>query len=448
MVGIQAPNGTRHCGGVRRRDFLRAGALSIAGLTLADWLKMNAYGQATEGKAKSVIQLWMAGGPTHLDTFDPKPEAGEEYCGPLDSPIETNVPGIRIGQLLPLMAKQADKYSIIRSFTHTDEGHETATYVVQTGTPPTAGLSYPSIGAVVALMKGQEGGLPPYITLTEPLGRFSESGFLGSKYKTFVTGGDPNAEQFTVEGLVPPPDMTPERLDQRRSLLQAVDSFAAEMEKEEQFQKMSSFQEKAYGLIMGGAKDAFDLSQEEDELRERYGRNYFGQCCLAARRLVEHGVPFVTVNDGGWDTEVKHFDVMNEKLPILDQGFSALLEDLSQRGLLESTIVVWFGEFGRTPQVYWEPPWFGGRHHWPYAYSCVVAGGGFKGGTVVGQSDEKGEHVKERPVYPWDLAASMYQLLGIDPAGRLPHPQGCGVAYVTPLAAGGVESGGMLTEIM
>ncbi|MGA2866159.1 MAG: DUF1501 domain-containing protein [Verrucomicrobiota bacterium] len=438
----------RDAAGVARRDFLRAGALGLLGFTLQDWLTMKAHGQAPEPKAKSVIQLWMAGGPTHLDTFDPKPEAGEAYCGPLKNPIATNVAGIRIGELLPLLAKQADKYSIIRSFTHSHGGHETATYVVQTGRNPSVELSYPAIGAVVALKKGQQCKLPPYITLTSPIGRFSEAGFLGSNYKSFVTGGDPNAAQFNVQGIVPPPDMTAARLQQRRGLLQTVDALDRDMGGEKLVQSVNSFREQSYALVIGDAKTAFDLSQEKKELRDRYGRHHFGQCCLLARRLVENEVPFITINHGGWDTEVKHFDAMKQLLPVLDQAFSALLEDLAQRGLLSSTMVVWYGEFGRTPKVYWEAPWYGGRHHWPYCYSCVVAGGGFKGGVVVGQSDDKGEQVKARPVYPWDLAASMYKLLGIDPAGRLPHPQGCGVAYVTPQAAGQIESGGLLTEIM
>ena len=235
---------------------------------------------------------------------------------------------------------------------------------------------YPCIGSVVSLKKGYEGGykgsLPPYISLTNALGRFSEAGFLGSNYKTFATGGDPNAKEVRVQGLVAPAGINDKRQQQRRSLLESVDSLAKEMEKQPEIQTMDSYQEKAYGLILGDAKKAFDMSQEKDETRERYGRNHFGQCCLLARRLVEHGVPFITVNSGGWDTHTDNFGAMKRLLPNLDHGFSALLEDLSQRGLLESTIVVWYGEFGRTPKVYWEPPWNGGRHHFGRVFSCVV----------------------------------------------------------------------------
>ncbi len=436
--------------GTSRRDFLTAGSAGLIGLTLADWFRMKAAGLTTEAKAKSVIQLWMAGGPTQTDTFDPKPQAGEDYAGPLRRPIGTNVAGIQISELLPLLAKQADKYTIIRSITHGDNGHETAAYIMQTCTKPTAELVYPAMGAVVALKKGEAGyagSLPPYVTLTNPLGRFSEAGFLGNNYKTFAPGGDPNSPNFRVQGIVPPKGMTQARIEERRSLLRAVDTLAKETEKQPEFKAMDEYQEKAYSLILGDARKAFDLSEEKDAVRDKYGRNAFGQSCLLARRLVEAGVPFVTVNDGGWDTHVNNFEAMNKKLPILDAAYAALLSDLSERGLLPSTIVTWYGEFGRTPKVAMEPPWFGGRHHFGNCFSAVVSGGGFKGGMVLGATDGRGENLVNRPVYPWDLSASMYKMLGIDPAGRLPHPQGC-TAYVTPLGAGNVQSGGLLTELM
>ncbi len=442
---------TASCGGsgVSRRSFLKAGALGAMGLTLTDWLRMKAQGAVKEAKAKSVIQLWMGGGPTHIDTWDPKPNAGDEYCGPYKKPVKTNVPGIELCEMLPLMVKQADKFSVIRSMTHGNNGHEIATYVMQTGTLP-SDLVYPSMGAVVAYKRneaGYQGSLPPYMSLVSPLGRFSECGFLGTEYKTFSTGGDPNADSVRVQGIVPPGGVTDERLRGRRSLLESVDTLAKEMEDNKTFQVMDSFQDRAYGLILGDAKEAFDMSKEKDEVRERYGRNRFGQSCLLARRLVERGVPFVTVNSGGWDTHRDNFGRMKVLLPPLDQGFSALLEDLARTGLLDSTIVAWFGEFGRTPKIAAEAPWDGGRHHFGACMSAVVAGGGFKGGTIVGESDAKGETVKQRPVYPWDLTASMYTLLGIDPTGTLPHPHGC-KAYVTPVGSGGVQSGGLLTEIM
>jgi len=451
MLDVRGGQVTPSRDGVNRRDFLRVGALSMAGLTLADLLRMKACGEVKDGKAKSVIQFWMGGGPSHLDTWDPKPEAGSDYCGPLKNPIATNVPGIRICELLPLLAKQADKYSILRGYTHSDFGHETAAYTVASGQLPSADLVYPSIGAVMSLKKGYDAGykgtLPPYVAVPSSFGWFSDTGFLGQKYKVFATGGDPNDNNFRVQGLALPGGLTDKRLQERRTLLQSVDSLARQMDKEATFQAVDTFEERAYGMVLGEAKKAFDLSQEKKEVREKYGRTHFGQCCLLARRLVENGVPFITVHYGGWDTHTDNFAAMKGLLPPLDQGLSALFADLAQRGLLESTLCVWYGEFGRTPKIDPAPPWNGGRHHYPLVYSAVVAGGGFKGGTVLGSSDAKGEYPKERPVYPWDLTASVYKLVGISPSDKLPHPQGC-VAYVTPLASGTVPTGGTLKEIM
>ncbi|MFO8012051.1 MAG: DUF1501 domain-containing protein [Phycisphaerae bacterium] len=437
-------------GGLTRRTFLRVGAAGLAGLTLADWTAMKARGEVKKGKARSVIQLWMGGGPAHTDTFDPKPQAGPDYTGPYKKAIPTNVKGIQLCETLPQMAKQADKYAILRGLTHPTNAHETATYLMQTGTLPASELVYPSTGAVTALKKTESGAytgaLPPYITVTRPLGRFNEAGFLGAAYKAFATGGNPNSKHFSIGGL----DSSEARMThmkERRSLLDAVDTLARRLERSGALDRMDDFQQKAYRLVLGDAKKAFEMNEESDHLRDRYGRTTFGQSCLLARRLAEQGVPFITVNWGGWDTHKKHFERMEKYLPDLDQGFSALLEDLAARGLLDETLVTWYGEFGRTPKIYNEPPWNGGRHHFCTAFSAVVAGGGFKGGTVVGKTDLKGERVIERPIYPWDLSASLYQLLGIDPTGRLPHPRGC-VAYVTPVAGGDVASGGMLTEIM
>jgi uncharacterized protein (DUF1501 family) len=436
-----------------RREALRAGLMGAGGLLLAQSLGPGAKAAEPEkarGRAKSVIQIWMWGGPSHLDTFDPKPQAGYDYCGPLDKPIATNVDGIMIGELLPLLAKQADKYSIIRSMTHGVNAHETASYMVQTGRPAGDRQVYPCVGAVVSLFKGYNAGyrglIPPYIVLTESQGRFSEAGFLGTRYKPFATGGDPARARFEVEGVVAQ-GITDQQQRDRRELLHELDTLGRAMKDDTSLQAFRQSEEQAYELILGDAGKVFDLSQEKDELREQYGRNTFGQSCLAARRLVERGVPYVTINYKGWDTHKQHFQTMRRKLPEMDKGFATLLQDLSDRGLLDTTIVWWSGEFGRTPKVQWEAPWNGGRGHYGRVFSAVVAGGGFQGGRVVGASDAKGEEVKERPVYPVDLIASMYELLGIDPAARLPHPQGLDVR-VTPAAAEGVSSGGRLKEIM
>ena len=432
-----------------RREALRLGLLGAAGLALTDFRQVWAQPVAAPAPAKSVIQIWMWGGPSHLDTFDPKPDAGYDYCGPLSKAIPTNVDGILVGELLPLLAQQADKYAIIRSMTHGVNAHETASYIVQTGREP-GRLVFPCVGAVVSLFKGYdhgyEGLIPPYIVLTEPQGRFDEAGFLGPQYKPFATGGDPNKQPFVVEGVVAE-GISDQRQQNRRDLLHALDSLGKAMPSNPRFQQLDQCEEHAYDLILGEARKLFDLAQEPAETRERYGRNTFGQSCLMARRLVEAGVPYITINYQGWDTHKQHFEIMRRQLPEMDRAMAALLQDLADRGLLDSTIIWWSGEFGRTPRIQWEAPWNGGRGHYGQCFSAVVAGGGFKGGHVVGASDAKGEEVAERPVYPLDLIGSIYELLGIDPDGPLPNPRGLDVR-VLPSAAEGAKSGGRLKEIM
>jgi hypothetical protein len=435
-----------------RREAMQRGLAAAAALCLADGLTWAAPAPkpALAGKARSVIQIWAWGGACHLDTFDPKPEAGNDYCGPLTSPVATNVDGIRISELLPLLAKQADKYSLIRSLTHHNNSHETAAYMVQTGRMSGGRDVFPSMGAVVSLFKGYEAGyqglIPPYIVLTELQGRFSEAGFLGGRYKPFATGGDPALARFAVEGVVAP-GITDERQKKRRELLHQLNTLDQALPGDRQLAAAQKSESQAYDLILGDAGKVFDLSQEKDEVRDRYGRTTFGQSCLMARRLVEQGVPYITINYKGWDTHKQHFQAMRRKLPEMDKGMSSLFQDLSERGLLDSTIVWWSGEFGRTPKVQWEPPWSGGRGHYGNVFSALVAGGGFKGGHVVGASDARGEEVKDRPVYPGDVLASMYELLGIPADAKLPHPQGNDVR-VAPTAAEGVKLAGKLKEIM
>jgi len=449
-TGLPGMSDTR----VSRRDVLRGGLCGAAGLLLAGRLgsaaPAAAPAPARPAKAKAVIQIWMWGGPPHTDTFDPKPDAGQDYTGPLNKPIPTNVDGIVIGELLPLLAQQADKYSIIRSMTHGNNGHETAAYMVQTGREAGGKIVYPSIGAVVSFFKGYDAGfkglIPPYIVLTQPQGRFSEAGFLGSRYKPFATGGDPAKPVFLVEGVAAP-GISRERQQARRDLLHNLDALGRALKGDPRLEALKSSEEKAYDLILGEAGKVFDLSDEDKDLRDQYGRSTFGQSCLVARRLVERGIPYVTINYGGWDTHKEHFPAMRRMLPQLDKGMATLLQDLGGRGLLDSTIVWWGGEFGRTPKVDSGSPWNGGRHHYGAVFSAVLAGGGFKGGRVVGASDAKGEQVKERPVYPCDMIGSIYELLGIDPNGTLPHPQGLTVR-VTPSAEEGYKTGGRLHEIM
>ena len=435
---------------ISRREAIRRAMFTASGLMLANHLSFRTFAAAPAARAKAVIQIWMWGGPTHLDIFDPKPEAGYDYCGPLKSPIETNVSGIRIGELLPLLAKQADKYSIIRSMTHGNNGHETASYLVQTGRQPGGRTVFPCVGSVVSLAKGYDAGykglIPPYVVLTEPQGRFDEAGFLGSRFRPFATGGNPAQTPFAVEGVVVP-GITEQRQKDRRDLLHHLDTLAHALPENPQVAANTQAENMAYDMILGDGAKVFDLSQEKPETRDRYGRTKFGQSCLVARRLVERGIPYITINYGGWDNHKDIFPAMRRQLPEMDKGVATLLQDLGERGLLGSTIVWWGGEFGRTPKVMWEAPWNGGRGHYGKVFSAMVAGGGFKGGQVIGSSDAKGEEVKDRPVYPVDLIGSIYAQMGIDPATKLPNPEGLPLS-VMPVAADGIKSAGLLKEIM
>lgn len=409
---------------ITRRQAIKRIVAGTAGLALLPHLDLAAIASMIP-KAKAVIQIWMWGGPSHLDTFDPKPEAGYDYCGPFDKTIATNVDGIKINPLLPKLAKLADKYSIIRSMTHGNNGHETAAYMVQSGHEPDR-LVHPSFGALVSLFKGYDHGykgiIPPYVVLTKPQGRFSEAGFLGQKHKPFATGGDPNRPVFEVEGLYAR-GVSDEHQNRRRDLLHSLDSLGKSMPSNAAFKQIDQTEQEAYDLMFGEARDIFDLKQEKDNLRDEYGRNTFGQSCLVARRLIEKGVPYVTINYNGWDTHKMHFETMNKKLPELDNGMATLLRDLDERGLLKDTIIWWSGEFGRGPKVQWGAPWNGGRSHYGKCFSAVVAGGGFKGGQILGSSDAKGMEVAERPVYPQDLLRTMCGLLGINPDASLPNPR-------------------------
>lgn len=399
--------------------------------------------------ATSVIQIWMWGGPSQLETFDPKPNAGSDYTGPYAKDIETNVPGIRIAETLPQLARISDKYAIIRSMTHGINAHETAAYLMQTGNAPGDGLVHPSLGAVVSFFKGRNAGyqgiLPPYIVLTESQGRFPEEGFLGPRYKPFVTGGDPAKPVFAVEGIVAE-GIDDRRQLARRELLHSLDGLGMAAADSGIFAAHETAEEGAYRMMLGEAKEAFDLNTEEAAVRDRFGRTSFGQACLTARRLVERGVPYVTINYKGWDTHKAHFQTIAQKNKELDTGLSALIEDLERRGLLDSTIVWWGGEFGRTPKIDWEPPWNGGRGHYGTAFSVVLAGGGFKGGAVVGATDEKAAIVVERPVSPKDLIGSILLRLGIDPAQSFPASTGHPVPIVPAIET--ADGKGLLKELM
>jgi len=468
---FQALDGTR----ITRRQSLHRGALYALGTLLAERLcwgqllpggwdqdegrpGVQAASAPVAGNARAVIQIWLAGGPPHTDTFDPKPQAGKDYTGPLSGSAATSIAGIHLGQMMPQLAAIADRYSLIRSMTHGQNGHETASYLTQTGRMPGRRV-YPAAGAVVNAFRGVGAAsqnqnpsdqssdlIPPYIVLTRPQGRFSEAGFLGIRYKPFATGGDPNANRFAVEGIVTP-GISDEQQFRRKQMRQQLGSFSDHWKDHPEMQSAKQARASAYDMILGESGKVFDLSEEEQSLRDRYGRTTFGQSCLAARRLIQAGAKFITVNFGGWDTHKKHFESMRRLLPDLDRGLSALITDLHDRGMLESTIVWCTGEFGRTPKVAWESPWNGGRHHFGSVFSSLVAGGGFQGGRVLGASNPTGEEVAERPVFPCDLLGTMYELLGIDPLAPLPHPLGEQVT-ATPSAEENVPSAGRLYELI
>ncbi len=451
-VVLHVENQKGACG---RRSFLRRGVFTLLGLSVAGRYGLKvapASPVAPQARAKAVIQIWMWGGPSHLDTFDPKPQAGYDYTGPFSQVSRTNVEGIVIGELLTELAKHADKYSLIRSMTHGVNGHETASYLVQTGRMPGDRIVYPHFGAVITYFGTSRSGassaglIPPYIVLTEPQGRFSEAGFLGPRYKPFATGGDPARTPFAVEGIITP-GTTEIQQRRRRELLLQMDTLRKQLGEDPQIRELIQAEEEAYDLILGESGKAFDPTQEPQEVRDAYGRNTFGQSCLVARRLIERGVRFITINYKGWDTHKDHFTIMRRKLPEFDRALASLVKDLAERGLLDSTIVLACGEFGRTPKVAWEAPWNGGRHHWGHVFSAFVAGGGFKGGCVVGESDDKGAYVKDRPVYPTDLIGTIYQLMGIEPTASLRHPQGFDVSLL-PSKEEGTPTGGLLTEII
>ncbi len=416
---------------MNRREFLKLlGACAVFGALDP---KLFAASPAPAAKVRSVIELWIWGGPSHLEMFDPKPDAGPDYNGGYGD-IPTNVPGIRISEFLPKLARQADKYSIIRSLTHGINAHETATYLMQTGRMPGGGLTYPAIGAVIAMMKRNEykGKLPPYIALTSNKERFSENGFLSDIYKPLATGSNPNAARFQVDGFVPPGNVTQQQFAERLKFARALDTLGASMPDHPEFREFDKATDDALAVIQGSDAQAFDLNRESREMRERYGRNTFGQCCLAARRLVQAGVPYITINAQGWDTHKRHFETMKRLEPQFDQGVAALLEDLAEKKLLDSTLIWCTGEFGRKPKVDTGEPWNGGRNHHGDCFSVMVAGGGFAGGRVLGESDAHGEHPVKRPVHPVDLLWSIYELAGINPAGKLPNPRGLDLTILPP----------------
>ncbi|MDW8223664.1 MAG: DUF1501 domain-containing protein [Gemmatales bacterium] len=438
MLRLDARRAVRFCDGLTRRDFLHVGVLTTVGLNLPKWEALAAQG-AARSKEVNCILLFLVGGPSHIDTWDPKPNAPAEIRGPF-KPITTNVPGIQIAEIFPRMARHADKYSLVRSVYHTATAvHDTGHQLMQTGRLFTGGIEHPHMGCVLGYLKGQRGEMPAHVLMPRPIGRTGgnmphgqNAGYLGKAYDPLVLNADPNHPQFQVPDLLPPDYLGVVRTERRQKLRQAVESTIAAFEKSPQVRQMEESFERAYRLMTSPkAREAFDLSQEPASLRDRYGRTRFGQCCLLARRLVERGVRFVTINmfetvfdEVTWDIHgSRPFTDIEEmaKLvaPDFDQAFSTLLEDLHQRGLLSTTIVVAMGEFGRTPKI--NPA--GGRDHHPGVWTIILGGGPIRGGRIVGESDELGYVPKTRPVTPMEVTATIYHALGLDIHHELPGPQ-------------------------
>jgi hypothetical protein len=415
MFGINAEKYSS-CNGVSRRSFLKAGILGLTGLTLADVLRLRAEQTASGGSPRdtSVILIWKSGGPSHLDMWDLKPEAPAEYRGDF-RPIATNVPGIQISEHLPLSARHADKYALLRSVTHPDAGHESASHYLLTGYKPTNDIpaqEMPSYGSIVALERGaRQAGVPGYVAVPSAP-RSTAAGYLGVAYNPFAVGGDPSASNFSVRNLTLPNGISMSRLENRRRLLQSIDTIRREADQTGLMDGLDAFTRRAFEMVVSpAAQRAFDIGQESDRTRDTYGRNTLGQSMLLSRRLIEAGVTFVTVNAGGWDTHANNFEALkNQKLPQFDQAWAGLLEDMHARDMLRNTLVLVWGEFGRTPRINTNA----GRDHWPGAMSVVMAGGGLRMGQAIGVTDARAEYPRERPMTPEDVLSTMYSVLGID----------------------------------
>lgn len=400
---------------VSRRRFLQAGSVTFGGMALADLLRREAMADTPEADKRSVIVVFQAGGPSHLETWDLKPQAPVEYRGEFTG-IDTAIPGYQVGEYMPRMAKLCHKLAILRSVFHDQMDHGQGVHTVLTGYRPTKGTpdnEFPSVGSIISKELGpRANGIPPYIATMTALPS-SNAAYLGVEHNPFQTFGYPTSPGFRVRNMVLPDGVDQARLDRRRSMLKRFDDFRREADASGAIEGMDKFGQKAMELVTSPAiREAFDLNKEPRELRERYGAESSGaQSMLLARRLVEAGARFVTVRvDGQWDSHKDNFTAHRALIPPWDECLSALIEDLDQRGLLDTTLLLIGGEFGRTPKVNKDA----GRDHWPMVYSTVLCGGGVKQGVIVGESDALAEYPKSRPISHQDVLATIYQQLGID----------------------------------
>ena len=427
----------RRCDGISRRNALELGLGGFLGTSFVGGLKARAEsqhgGSVPAGKAKSCILIWMDGGPTHFETFDPKPDAPMEYRGEFSS-IETTVPGVGYSEHMVKLAASLNDYAMIRSIRHDQGNHGAGNHYMMTGSPPRIPVGcgafvsfHPSMGSVVAKELGRDNGLPSYFSMPQ-MSRSGGPNFLGARYAPFVVGDDPNGANFKVRDVALPRDLTDMRFGSRTDLRAKVDRMVR-LNDEAAGDPVLAFDEyfqQGHSLVTSPeAQKAFDISQESPETRDRYGRDGFGQRCLLARRLVDAGVPFITVYDGGWDHHSDIFGALRKRLPAWDNSVATLIQDLKERGMLDSTLVIALGEFGRTPKLSTlAGSTTAGRDHWANAMSVLMAGGGTPGGTVIGATDRKGFSAVDRVLSPENFVSTVYHKLGIDPNKILFSPQG------------------------
>src|SRR5258706_9450616 len=440
MIRLDAQKPVSLCDGFTRRDFLHAGALSMLGLTMPEFLALKAEGAVRKDKDINCIMLFLLGAPSQLDTWDMKPDAPAEIRGPFN-PIKTNVPGMQISEIFPRMAKHADKFSIVRSVYHTGAAvHDVGHQMMQTGRMFTGGLEHPYIGCVLQYLRGVREDMPGHVLMPRPMGPTGGNlphgqfaGYLGKQYDPLVLNADPSDKNFKVPDLLPPDYITAVREERRRKLRSAVDGAVKAFEASPDARLMDQNFKQAYTLMSSAkAREAFDLNKETEETRKKYGQNKFGASCLLARRLIERGTRFVTINmfetvfnEITWDihgsapfTPIDAYRTLCG--PWFDNGYTSLIEELKERGMYDNTIVVAMGEFGRTPKI--NPA--GGRNNWRQGWSIVMGGGGIKGGHIVGASDSMGGYPTDRPTTPADVAATIFSALGISPNTELPSPGG------------------------
>lgn len=433
----------KNCEGVSRRSSLQLGLTTLFGGGLVHGLRLQgeaapsgaAHATASMGKAKSCILVWLDGGPSHYETFDPKPTAPAEIRGEFD-PIATRLPGVQFSHHLRKLADIADKYSVIRSIRHNQGNHGAGNHYMMTGAPPRIPVGcgafvsfHPSLGSTTAFSRTHNSGLPSYFSLPK-MTRSGGPNFLGAEFAPFVVSDNPNSSSFRVRDVALPVGLTDARFSRRNDLRGLVDKMVRLNDKAaaDPVNGLDRYYAQGHKLVTSSnAQKAFDIEEESDSIRDEYGRNTFGQRALLARRLVEAGVPFITLNEGGWDHHRDIFNSLNKRMPHIDNTVATLITDLERRGLLESTLVLVLGEFGRTPKINDR----GGRDHWANAMSVLMAGAGTPGGTIVGATDRSGYSAVDRVLSPENFVSTVYSKLGIDPGQILYTPQGRPVHLVS-----------------